>query len=253
MDEQALPDPMLLTWMGSYTHADLAHVTRATQLLHHLAPFRSLSEAAVIGRWFTWLLMIEHHTLTYLDLNLEQAQRYWRGLRAVAENRSAGTSVLGQALGDFVGNLPRLPAFSSGDLMLVSLAIGHTLDGLAWRYTWQSQRSEPAASSLLDAMGRSSGIYTALTLLSALRGWRLSEVLLNHPARRCMKVVEAVAGSLRLQPTSALPDTLWQALEQAFTPLDKQWTDYRQTSGLLLQRYQTWLASEQATDDASAE
>ncbi|MCA0353034.1 MAG: hypothetical protein LCH85_13645 [Chloroflexi bacterium] len=253
MDENALPDPMLLTWMGSYTHADLHHVTRATQLLHHLAPFRDLSEAAVIGRWFTWLLMLEHHTLTYLDLNIEQAQRYWRGLRAVAEQRSAATSPLGQALGDFVGNLPRLPAFSSSDLMLVSLAIGHTLDGLAWRYSWQRQNSEPAASSLLDAMGRSSGMYTALTLLSGLRGWRLSEVLLQHPARRCIKVVEAVAGTLRIQPTSALPDNLWQALEHAFNPLESRWADYRQTSGLLLQRYQTWLASEQIIADANAE
>ncbi len=187
-------------YRGFYPHLiDAA----ARQALLIEPPWASAVERTVLGRWVglvTWLRYITEHEL---HVPLEDAPRFWRGLRAVAENRAAPMSPLGSAIVAVIADIRRLPLVTAADQMLLGLALADVLDGLASQYRWRLQQQPPSPAEALIAHSRATGTLGLYASLGAVRQWELALVLPAHPVRRMIASVSDVRGLL-LQPD---PDT----------------------------------------------
>ena len=233
-----LPDPTLLTWTAQYTRYKFHHATNATYLTPLLIPQpRAIVERAVIGRWLIWHGLLTEFVTRELTLPPLEAMGMWRGLRAVAEQRSAPTSPLGTALNDIVANLARLSHVTPADRTLVGIATGRLLDGLARRYEWQHRAEQPAPEYVTKALISSTGVYGIIALLSALRGWRLAELLPNHPARKAMELVEHAAWSVQQPPSDAQSVIQVQTALQALANERHEFAHWMLN---LIEGYRTW-------------
>lgn len=235
-----LPDPTLLTWAAQYTRYQFHHVTNATYLTPLIVPHpNAIVERAVIGRWLTWVGLLTEFVTNELALAPDQAMGMWRGLRAVAEQRVAPTSPLGNALNDIVANLMRLANVTPADRTLVGVATGRLLDGLTRRYEWQYREETPRTEYVQKALINSSGVWGCLSLLSAIRSWGLAEVLPTNPARKAMDLVEIAAWHAQ-QPPSYEQQTSLEHARQALQELPIQSREFAQWSWRIIKGYQEW-------------
>ena len=110
---------------GFYPHLVEQATAETARILPHNA---GLVEQTVLARWVGLTVWLRHITAHELAVPVEDAVRFWRGLRAVAETRAAPTSPLGQAILAVVSDMRRLPQVQPADQMLVSLAAADVLD-----------------------------------------------------------------------------------------------------------------------------
>jgi hypothetical protein len=244
-------DPLLITWASQYHGFSIGITARSAVLSQAvLPPQATQTDRALVGRWFTWTLMLEDYMLHDMQQPGEQATAFWRGLRAVGERRAAPTSPFGLALNDIIANLVRLRGVTPADVTLLSVAVGTLLDGLATRYTWQRSKMTPDRESERVARARSSGIGGIYALLSAIYDWGLAELMLSHPIRRMITHVELVA-ALLTEPGSAADraertEATLASIRLTLRSLPPRWDDLGIWTFHLLAGVAQWAAAEQA-------
>ncbi len=244
-------DPLLITWASQFDGFSLGITARSAVLTAAvLPPQASPTDRALVGRWFTWALMLEDYMRHDMRQNAEQATAFWRGLRAVGERRAAPTSPYGLALNDIIANLVRLRGIEPADVTLLSVAVGSLLDGLATCYTWQRSNMTPDRESERAARARSSGILGIYALLSAIYDWGLAELMLSHPIRRMIGNVELAAALLTEGGAAAdraeRTEALLESIRLTLRALPPRWDALGSWTLQLLDGVAQWATIEQA-------
>ena len=190
-------EQLLTLWASELRGFYPALIQRAAHWTDSILPQKSsLEEQTVLGRWCGLMIWLRFHTLYELRVSLDEAPRYWRGMRAVAERRAAPTSPLGKAMLAVVSDIKRLPQVTEADQMLLGLALGDVLDGLASWYRWNTEHAEPTSAEALIASSRAAGLLGLYASLGALREWDLPRMLPSHPLRRMITLTSDVCGLL---------------------------------------------------------
>lgn len=243
-------DHVLLTWATQYAGFSVGTIARAATLTHAILPARTMAtDQTVIGRWLAWVLVMEEHMQHDMCVSGQRATEFWRGVRAVGERRAAPTSPFGLALNDIIANLVRLHGVTPADMTLLSIGVGTVLDGLALRYTWQQNKMTPDPEAERMARARSSGILGIYTLLSAMHGWGLAELLLSHPLRRMISNVELVAALLTEATTTHQIEriaTLRTSIETTLRSLPATWNELSCWTTQIITGVDCWAAENAA-------
>lgn len=215
---------ILELWAADLRGLYPALVQRAAGYAEQLLPPQpSVVEQTVLARWTGLVLWLEHTTRHELKLSEEAALRYWRSLRAVAENRAAPTSPLGLAITSIVADIRRLPQVEAADQMLLSLAVAELLDGLAMRYRWRLDAYYPTPAEELSALARASGTLGLYASVSALRGWDLAALMPAHPVRRLIVRVGEVRALLASPDAAERAAKAQQTVADLLAQLEPRW------------------------------
>lgn len=258
-------------WAGAYSGMDEPIIGAAHSQLRWIAPpWLTAADQTLLGRWLCLREWLNHYVREDMQLPAERAFVFWRGLRAVAEGRSAPTSHFGAAIADVLGMVRHLADLQAADGLFIGVGLGEWLDGLSAHYQWRCSPELPALSTYLVAAPRVAGALSMYALLSAARGWGLAELLPSSPVRRViapvgtalvligdiygpanasllLPILRQVHGQQAGERAQVMLNDLLGEIDATLRPLASRWHEFADWTRLLIagwRRYVETLAAE---------